>query len=148
MWFLQVRLCVVRPKENWLGSSMNHIQARLMTVWICYSHLRHIGGLVVNRPRIRIHTRVSLPLWLILLHAIEWDIIGHCTWWTRILFPPLILFDLVDISIFILTSRKCTKFLFSQKDPSGSKRIHEADNLFSCTADQWVSQFNFRNSFA
>ena len=29
-----VRLCFVRPTENWLGSSMNHIQV-WMTVWGC-----------------------------------------------------------------------------------------------------------------
>ena len=33
----QVRLCDVWPTENWLGSSMNHIQGR-MTVWECYCH--------------------------------------------------------------------------------------------------------------
>ena len=35
----QVRLCAVWPTENWLGSSMNHIQG-WNTVWICYWHAR------------------------------------------------------------------------------------------------------------
>ena len=33
----QVRLCAVWPTENWLGSSMNHIQD-WMTVWESYYH--------------------------------------------------------------------------------------------------------------
>ena len=33
----QVRLCAVWPMENWLGSSMNHIQG-WRTVWIWYCH--------------------------------------------------------------------------------------------------------------
>ena len=45
----QVRLCAVLPTENWLASSMNHIQGR-MTVWICYCHALEKGCLVAGSP--------------------------------------------------------------------------------------------------
>ena len=43
----QVRLYTVWPKENWLGSSMNHIQG-WMTVWECYYHAFERGCLWVE----------------------------------------------------------------------------------------------------
>ena len=33
----QVRLCAVWPRDNWFGSSMNHLWG-WKTVWICYCH--------------------------------------------------------------------------------------------------------------
>ena len=41
----QVRLCAVWPMENWLGSSMNHIQGWI-TVGICYWHASQNRSLV------------------------------------------------------------------------------------------------------
>ena len=43
----QVRLCAVWPTENWLGSSMNHIQG-WKAVWICYWHALEKGCLLVK----------------------------------------------------------------------------------------------------
>ena len=41
----QVRLCAVWPTENWLGSSMNHIQG-WKTVWICHRQALEKGCLL------------------------------------------------------------------------------------------------------
>ena len=44
-----VRFCAAWPTENWLGSSMNHIQG-WNTVWICYWHARQNRSLLLTRP--------------------------------------------------------------------------------------------------
>ena len=47
----QGRICAVWPTENWLGSSMNHIQG-WRTVWESYFHALEKGCLAADRPKI------------------------------------------------------------------------------------------------
>ena len=45
----QVRLCAVWPAENWIGSSINHLQGR-MTVLESYCHALEKGCLTSTPP--------------------------------------------------------------------------------------------------
>ena len=49
----RVRLCAVWPTENWLGSSMNHIQG-WMTVWECCCPDKENGCLSTTTTRVKI----------------------------------------------------------------------------------------------
>ena len=106
---------------------------------------------MVNRPRIRIHTRVSLSLFMssdsfffLLAMETSLQLEDFVSVIAADFYPALLTFRLLSLNVVESAQNFCSVSLW---DPSGSKRIHEADNFFffSCPANLW---FHPRKNYA
>ena len=105
---------------------------------------------MVNRPRIRIHTRVSLSLFMssdsfffLLAMETSLQLEDFVSVIAADFYPALLTFRLLSLNVVESAQNFCSVSLW---DPSGSKRIHEADNFFlSRTADLW---FHLKTNYA
>ena len=84
----QVRLYAVWPTENWLGSSMNHIQG-WKAVWECYCHALEKICLrdrdrAPSYPIIfehRVHHWITLNAISVVSRNVTWPILLSVSWW-------------------------------------------------------------------